>query len=88
MMSRPRAVHPGAISKTVNLPENTTVEDIMDAYLQSWKMGLKAMAIYRDGSKKAAPGRRQKEEAARRGTKGEKRSPVRLLESGVLWRFP
>jgi ribonucleoside-diphosphate reductase alpha chain len=45
----------GAISKTVNLPENASVEDIMDAYLQAWKLGLKAVAVYRDGCKKAQP---------------------------------
>ncbi|HEX8855566.1 MAG TPA: vitamin B12-dependent ribonucleotide reductase [Thermoleophilaceae bacterium] len=43
----------GAISKTVNMPETTTVEDIADAYLQAWKLGVKALAIYRDGSKTA-----------------------------------
>jgi ribonucleoside-diphosphate reductase alpha chain len=43
----------GAISKTVNLPESATVEDIADAYLQAWHLGIKALAIYRDGSKTA-----------------------------------
>jgi ribonucleoside-diphosphate reductase alpha chain len=43
----------GAISKTVNLPESATVEDIADAYLQAWREGVKALAIYRDGSKTA-----------------------------------
>src|SRR3954452_371243 len=43
----------GAISKTVNMPHETTVEDIADAYVQAWKLGLKALAIYRDGSKTA-----------------------------------
>src|SRR6185436_1234089 len=43
----------GAISKTVNMPETTTVDDIADAYLQAWKLGVKALAIYRDGSKTA-----------------------------------
>src|SRR5207237_6564380 len=43
----------GAISKTVNLPESATVDDIADAYLQAWRMGIKALAIYRDGSKTA-----------------------------------
>src|SRR5947199_10518389 len=43
----------GAISKTVNMPETVTVEDIADAYLQAWKLGIKALAIYRDGSKTA-----------------------------------
>ncbi len=43
----------GAISKTVNLPQNATVEDIADAYTQAWRLGIKALAIYRDGSKTA-----------------------------------
>jgi ribonucleoside-diphosphate reductase alpha chain len=43
----------GAISKTVNLPQTATVEDIADAYLQAWRLGIKALAIYRDGSKTA-----------------------------------
>jgi ribonucleoside-diphosphate reductase alpha chain len=43
----------GAISKTVNMPQTATVEDIAEAYLESWKLGVKALAIYRDGSKTA-----------------------------------
>jgi ribonucleoside-diphosphate reductase alpha chain len=45
----------GALSKTVNLPEEATVEEIMDAYIEAWRHGLKAIAIYRDGSKKVQP---------------------------------
>jgi ribonucleoside-diphosphate reductase alpha chain len=56
----------GAISKTVNLPKTATVEDIIDAYTQAWQLGVKALAIYRDGSKTAQALRTdaQKEEAA------------------------
>jgi ribonucleoside-diphosphate reductase alpha chain len=43
----------GALSKTVNLPESATVEDIEDAYMEAWRLGIKALAIYRDGSKTA-----------------------------------
>ncbi len=43
----------GAISKTVNLPQTATVDDIADAYAQAWRLGIKALAIYRDGSKTA-----------------------------------
>ncbi len=43
----------GAISKTVNMPQDSTVEDIADAYIQAWRQGVKALAIYRDGSKTA-----------------------------------
>jgi ribonucleoside-diphosphate reductase alpha chain len=45
----------GAISKTVNLPEEATVDDITNTYIEGWKLGLKAIAIYRDGSKRSAP---------------------------------
>jgi ribonucleoside-diphosphate reductase alpha chain len=45
----------GAISKTINLPEESTVEDVMEAYTESWRLGLKAVAIYRDGSKRSQP---------------------------------
>ena len=45
----------GAISKTINMPEESTVENIMEAYTESWRLGLKAVAIYRDGSKRVQP---------------------------------
>ena len=45
----------GAISKTVNMPEAATAEDIDDVYMEGWKLGLKAIAIYRDGSKRIQP---------------------------------
>jgi ribonucleoside-diphosphate reductase alpha chain len=45
----------GAISKTVNLPETATVDDVSEAYIEAWKHGVKAIAIYRDGSKKVQP---------------------------------
>jgi len=55
MMAAAQPFISGAISKTVNLPENASVEDIMEAYLQAWKLGLKAVAVYRDGCKKSQP---------------------------------
>ncbi len=45
----------GAISKTVNMPTDSTVEDVMNVYMEGWRLGLKAVAIYRDGCKKAQP---------------------------------
>ncbi len=45
----------GAISKTINMPAETTVEEIAQAYIDAWKMGIKAVAIYRDGSKRVQP---------------------------------
>jgi ribonucleoside-diphosphate reductase alpha chain len=53
MMAAVQPFISGAISKTVNLPETASVEDIADAYTQGWRLGLKALAIYRDGSKTA-----------------------------------
>jgi ribonucleoside-diphosphate reductase alpha chain len=54
----------GAISKTVNLPSSATVEDIADAYTQAWRLGIKALAIYRDGSKTAQALRTDAQQAA------------------------
>ncbi len=53
MMAAAQPFISGAISKTVNMPADTTVDDIADAYTQGWRLGIKALAIYRDGSKTA-----------------------------------
>ena len=55
MMAAAQPFLSGAISKTINMPEDSTIEDIMKAYIESWKMGLKAVAIYRDNSKRSQP---------------------------------
>src|SRR5882762_7264156 len=55
MMAAVQPFISGAISKTINMPEESTVDDIMNAYLESWKLGLKAVAIYRDNSKRVQP---------------------------------
>ncbi|MGA7313221.1 MAG: vitamin B12-dependent ribonucleotide reductase [Silvibacterium sp.] len=55
MMAAAQPFLSGAISKTVNLPHDCTIDDIAEAYLESWRQGLKAVAIYRDGSKGAQP---------------------------------
>ncbi|HET8563018.1 MAG TPA: vitamin B12-dependent ribonucleotide reductase, partial [Candidatus Binatia bacterium] len=52
----------GAISKTINMPTDITVDEIMQAYIESWKLGLKAVAIYRDGSKRTQPLNTSKQE--------------------------
>jgi ribonucleoside-diphosphate reductase alpha chain len=85
MMSAVQPFISGAISKTVNLPESATVEDIADAYMQGWKLGLKALAIYRDGSKTAQAlrtdaGEKKGEPAAEAGSaepSAAERQPVR-----------
>ncbi len=66
MMAAAQPFLSGAISKTVNLPESATVEEIEDVYLQGWKLGLKALAVYRDNCKVGQPlsaGKRGKTEA-------------------------
>jgi ribonucleoside-diphosphate reductase alpha chain len=55
MMAAAQPFLSGAISKTVNLPNDCTVDDIAEAYMESWRQGIKAVAIYRDGSKGAQP---------------------------------
>jgi ribonucleoside-diphosphate reductase alpha chain len=55
MMAAAQPFLSGAISKTVNMPHHTTVEEIMQTYMEAWELGLKAVAIYRDGSKRSAP---------------------------------
>jgi ribonucleoside-diphosphate reductase alpha chain len=68
MMAAVQPFISGAISKTVNLPEAATVEEIIEAYIQSWKQGLKAVAIYRDGCKKSQPMVTSKDKDAYVGT--------------------
>src|SRR3954469_4731187 len=55
MMGATQPFISGAISKTVNVPKDATVDDIAQAYIQSWKLGAKAISIYRDGSKRTQP---------------------------------
>src|SRR3989449_6172215 len=55
MMAMAQPFLSGAISKTVNLPEAATVDDIMNSYVEGWRLGLKSIAIYREGSKRSAP---------------------------------
>src|SRR5690606_28039423 len=55
MMAAAQPFLSGAISKTVNLPNDATVEDVADVYMQGWKLGLKAVALYRDGCKLSQP---------------------------------
>jgi len=55
MMAAAQPFLSGAISKTVNMPRDTTPADIAEAYLEGWKLGLKALAVYRDGSKESQP---------------------------------
>ncbi len=75
MMAATQPFISGAISKTVNLPQSATVEDIADAYTRGWKGGLKALAIYRDGSKTAQALRTDAQEE--KGAEAEAPTPIR-----------
>ncbi len=70
MMGATQPFLSGAISKTVNMPTNATVQDIEQAYLEAWKLGLKAIAIYRDGCKRSQPlnAGKEKEKVAEKAT--------------------
>jgi len=74
MMAAAQPFLSGAISKTVNMPAETTVEDIEKAYFEGWRLGLKALAIYRDGSKQSQPLATSKEGDRKNGKAG---SPAR-----------
>jgi ribonucleoside-diphosphate reductase alpha chain len=63
MMGATQPFISGAISKTVNVPKDATVDEIMQAYIQSWKLGAKAISIYRDGSKRTQPLNTSKDKA-------------------------
>ena len=66
MMAAAQPFLSGAISKTVNVPRGTTVDEIVDLYVKSWRLGLKAVAAYRDGSKRTQPVNvRQQDQQAR-----------------------
>ena len=67
----------GAISKTVNLPTEATVDDLMEAYVEGWKLGLKALAVYRDGSKRTQPLNTGKSGEEADGVPLEEQRPVR-----------
>jgi ribonucleoside-diphosphate reductase alpha chain len=77
MMAAAQPFLSGAISKTVNMPQSATVEDIADAYTRGWKGGLKALAIYRDGSKTAQALRTDAQDEKEAEAEVEMAQPVR-----------
>ena len=77
MMAAVQPFISGAISKTINMPEESTVEDIMAAYTESWKLGLKAVAIYRDNSKKVQPLSSGSGKGERKAVRPRRRRPPR-----------
>jgi ribonucleoside-diphosphate reductase alpha chain len=68
MMGATQPFISGAISKTVNVPKDATVDEISQAYVQSWKLGAKAISIYRDGSKRTQPLNTSKDKVSAEGT--------------------
>jgi ribonucleoside-diphosphate reductase alpha chain len=86
MMAAAQPFISGAISKTINMPEESTVEDIIEAYTESWKFGLKAVAIYRDNSKRSQPlsaaGKKEAEKPA--AAVAEVAAPVAAKAAEVL----
>ncbi len=77
MMAATQPFISGAISKTINMPEESTVEEVMDAYMESWRLGLKAVAIYRDNSKRSQP-------LSSSTGKGEKKATASSGPAGAL----
>jgi len=88
MMGAAQPFISGAISKTINLPHEANVEEIADAYLLSWELGLKACALYRDGSKLSQPlstkGDKKKKTEEKTAEVTQQPAPVSTLESNIV----
>jgi ribonucleoside-diphosphate reductase alpha chain len=87
MMAAAQPFLSGAISKTVNLPERATVEEIADVYLQGWKLGLKALAVYRDNCKVGQPLSDAKAKGADKAVETAEPA-VQIVERPVRKRLP
>ena len=85
MMAAAQPFLSGAISKTINLPNEATVEEIADAYMMSWTLGLKACALYRDGSKLSQPlsNKSDKKKKEEEGDKAQAPAPE-SIESNIV----
>jgi ribonucleoside-diphosphate reductase alpha chain len=88
MMAAAQPFISGAISKTVNVPADTTVEEIQQAYIESWKQGLKAVAIYRDGCKRSQPLNTGKESSAKAKIEAVSTAAVADAPRAVRRRLP
>ncbi len=84
MMAAVQPFISGAISKTINMPEECTVEDIMSAYTESWKIGLKAVAIYRDNSKRVQPLSSGTSKGAKEATKST--AVAQVVQEKIVYR--
>jgi len=93
MMAAVQPFISGAISKTINMPEESTVEEIMNAYTEAWKLGLKAVAIYRDNSKRVQPlssgsGRGEKKAVAGAAPSGASTTVEKVVYRPVRRKLP
>src|SRR3989442_7459293 len=82
MMAAVQPFVSGAISKTINMPEECTVEDVMEAYTESWRLGLKAVAIYRDNSKRVQP----MSSGTSKGAKAANGAPAPVTVEKIVYR--
>jgi len=96
MMAAAQPFISGAISKTVNMPKESTVDDVKQAYMEGWRLGLKALAIYRDGSKGTQPlsikkiekeKEKEKEKEAERGIAAPRRERLPDTRHSVTHKF-
>ncbi|MDH5751943.1 MAG: vitamin B12-dependent ribonucleotide reductase [Deltaproteobacteria bacterium] len=89
MMAAVQPFISGAISKTINVAENTTVEEIEDIYVQSWRYGLKAVALYRDNSKGSQPLSTKLAKTEQASDEAQEQDPVQaalhIAETGRAW---
>jgi ribonucleoside-diphosphate reductase alpha chain len=88
MMAAAQPFLSGAISKTVNLPEDATVDEIEDVYFQGWKLGLKALAVYRDNCKVGQPLSDGKKDKSSAEAPAEEAAPVRIEYRPTRKRLP
>jgi ribonucleoside-diphosphate reductase alpha chain len=86
MMAAVQPFLSGAISKTINMPEEATVEDVEEMHIQSWKMGLKAVAIYRDNCKVAQPLTMAKKEGSENVQEAESAADSKIILKGAVRR--
>lgn len=84
MMGATQPFISGAISKTINLPNEATVEEIKDCYWMSWELGLKANALYRDGSKLSQPLSNKSDKKEKKDSKEEMAENVQMIADTVL----
>lgn len=87
MMASVQPFISGAISKTVNMPESSTVEDVKQVYIEAWKLGLKCVAIYRDGSKRSQPLNTKKVDEANKSASNNGEATVHVHQN-VRRRLP